>query len=414
MTNAERCWPRSRRTPRTANSFHGAFLSNLAPREPDDRYFGVLLTDWYGADDLAALQAAMERDFMPAVRALNGTDGSGLRSLLDRNFARLLDTLAVLQRRSALTTQQVCRALEARGHAAGVRTVQRDLEALAITYPLLRDQRVRPYTWMWDKSAPRITIPGVDWPEAIAFHMLAKYLDALLPASVSDSLAPCVQEADRRLAAHFDQLPLRRWPERVRMIAPGQTFLGPTVKKSVHIVFTEAVLLAGRCVRISYRAFDQAQPKPYRVSPWASSSTAARSMHPYASKATTMSERWRSIGCCVQRLATKRRASSASTSMTGSAPVASDSVAARPIVLVLRMYDNTAQLLAEAPLSLDQAMEPATTRDSQVVRASVLDTEQLRRWILGMGSRVEVLEPAALRAQLAGEARKAARRYRAT
>jgi hypothetical protein len=46
-------------------------------------------------------------------------------------------------------------------------------------------------------------------------------------------------------------------------------------------------------------------------------------------------------------------------------------------------------------LSTDQIITPLA--DSQWVRATVADTDQLRWWLLGFGNQVEVLEPVELR-----------------
>jgi predicted DNA-binding transcriptional regulator YafY len=55
-----------------------------------------------------------------------------------------------------------------------------------------------------------------------------------------------------------------------------------------------------------------------------------------------------------------------------------------------------AEHLAERPLSADQTLKP--TADGQVeARASVLNTQELRWWLLGFGDAVEVLGPAPLR-----------------
>ncbi|MHB8493736.1 MAG: WYL domain-containing protein [Casimicrobiaceae bacterium] len=65
------------------------------------------------------------------------------------------------------------------------------------------------------------------------------------------------------------------------------------------------------------------------------------------------------------------------------------------------MFDApAADHLQETPLSEDQTIEDAA--DGRVrVRASVLDTPQLRWWLLGIADGVEVVAPAALRREFA-------------
>ena len=118
---------------------------------------------------------------------------------MDRNFSRLLDTLAVLQRTQKLTTTEINDRLAARGHQVTPRTVQRDLEGLAKVYPLDCDDRSKPYGWSWRPSAARLSAPGMDWPEAISFYLLATYLGGVIPGSVNEGIQLYVDEAKRKL-----------------------------------------------------------------------------------------------------------------------------------------------------------------------------------------------------------------------
>ena len=184
---------------------------------------------------------------------------------MDRNFKRLLD-LTLLPRNGKLSKSQLRERLVARGHEVTARAVQRDLEGLAQAFPIECDARSRPYGWGWREGTPRLSLPGMDWAEAVSFQMLGTYLEGVLPPSVMATLQPYVDEARRKLAQHFQDLPLRRWPDRVRIIAPGPSLVAPKVSKAVHAAVTEAVLL-GRQLRITYRGFDKQAAKSYTVPP---------------------------------------------------------------------------------------------------------------------------------------------------
>ena len=81
--------------------------------------------------------------------------------------------------------------------------------------------------------------------------------------------------------------------------------------------------------------------------------------------------------------------------------------------LVLRARGYVAGLLRECSLSTDQRIEDEETDSDFELRvsATVPETGQLLRWLLGCGDKVEVLAPATLRAVLAAQAAKAARLY---
>jgi predicted DNA-binding transcriptional regulator YafY len=67
--------------------------------------------------------------------------------------------------------------------------------------------------------------------------------------------------------------------------------------------------------------------------------------------------------------------------------------------------------LYETPLSVDQTL---TVDSDQTLRvtATIVNTEQLRWWLLGFGGKVEVLSPEGLRADIAKVAEEMVNRYR--
>jgi predicted DNA-binding transcriptional regulator YafY len=74
------------------------------------------------------------------------------------------------------------------------------------------------------------------------------------------------------------------------------------------------------------------------------------------------------------------------------------------------MAADVAHHLRESPLSDNQKISKA---ENDVVRvsATVNDTRQLRWWLLGFGSNVEVLEPLSLREEFVGMVREMHQRY---
>lgn len=328
---------------------------------------------------------------------------------MDRNFPRLLDTLAILQRTAHLSTTTIHARLEARGHDVNVRTLQRDLEDLARIYPIDCNRDSRPFTWCWRATAARIALPAMDWPEAISFHLVSTYLDGVLPASVKEGIQPYVDEARRKLALHFDDLPLRRWPERVRVISPGQPLLAPKTSSQVHLAVVEAVLL-GRRLKIRYQGFDKKAAKPYIVSPLGLVQNGAAFHMPV-----------RFDGHDDVRTITLHRVVSAE--MLSDASGIEDFDLARwidegalgfggsaMIEIKLRLFESAGELLVEAPLSKDQQIY-LEAQGVHVVTATLTKTVQLTRWLLGLGPRVEVVAPPELRDELRSAVRAAADRY---
>lgn len=329
---------------------------------------------------------------------------------MDRNFPRLIDTLAVLQRTQKLTTTEIRDRLAARGHQVTPRTVQRDLEDLAKVYPLDCDDRSKPYGWSWRPSAPRLSAPGMDWPEAISFYLLTTYLGGVIPGSVNEGIQVYVEEAKRKLTQHFDQLPLRRWPERVRVVQPGPPGLAPAVRRAVHLVLTEAVLL-GRRVKLRYRPFDKELAKTYTVAPLGLVQYGAIFYLPVRFDGH---EDVRTIALHRVERAELLEDPSGIESFDLSAWIDTGALGfggTEKIDMVLRFHHGAGARVIETPLAEGQVVTPEPN-DRHTVRATVVDTLQLRRWLLSQGRSVTVLAPPSLREWVRSEHATASASYR--
>ena len=318
---------------------------------------------------------------------------------MDKNFPRLLDTLTILQRSGYLTTTQIRERLAARGHEVTQRTVQRDLEDLARVYPLECDTSLKPFSWKWRRQASRMSLPGMDWPEAVSFHLLGAYLDGVLPDSVKESIAPYLSEADRKLSQHFVNLPLKRWPERVRVLPSGMTFVAPKVSAEVHRAFTEAVLL-GRRLKVRYKGFEQSKAKSYTLSPLG---LVQNGVVLYAPVRFEDYEDVRTIALHRITHAEMLEAESGIDAFDLSAWIDSGVMGFggdELIDLQVRLFDNVGVLLIEMPLAKDQCITEEAP-GVHLIRATVRDTAQLRRWLLSQTPHLEVVSPSAMRQRIA-------------
>ena len=72
------------------------------------------------------------------------------------------------------------------------------------------------------------------------------------------------------------------------------------------------------------------------------------------------------------------------------------------IDMLLRFYDGTGTLVIETPLAKGQVVtqEP---NDQHMVKVTVRDTVQLRRWLLSQGRNLTVLAPLSLRDWISSE-----------
>ena len=91
---------------------------------------------------------------------------------MDKNFDRLLATLGMVSATTPLSTSEIHRRLQVRGLKASPRTVQRDLEALSARFGIECDTRTKPFGWRWPKNRVRLSVPDMEWPEALSFRLL--------------------------------------------------------------------------------------------------------------------------------------------------------------------------------------------------------------------------------------------------
>lgn len=317
---------------------------------------------------------------------------------MDRNFQRLLDLLVLVPRQGKLSTPQLHQRLVARGHDISARTVQRDLEDLATVYPVQCDDRSKPFGWSWDPHASRLSLPAMDWSEAVCFQLLSTYLQGVLPSSVLDTLRPYIQEAQSKLAQQFPDVPLKKWPERVRITPPGPTFHVPKVSNAVHAAVTEAVLL-GRQIAVHYQAFERKQAKRYVVSPLG---LVQFGVVFYVPAKFDGHDDVRTL-----RLHRMSKVELLDTSSGIDQFDLDDWIEAggmgfggqEQIELVLRLFDGLGERMHEASMGRDQQLVEESP-GVHLLTVTVLQTVQLERWLFGLAPNAVVLAPKTLREQM--------------
>lgn len=331
---------------------------------------------------------------------------------MDLNFRRLLDTLAAIPANRKASTSEIRDRLRARGHSVTPRTLQRDLDALASEFGVECDDGAKPYGWKWPKDIPRISLPEMDWPVALSFHLLREYFADLLPASVLEHLAPHFSEAEAKLRRQFPDIPLKRWPQKVRVAPPGQPLRSPKVLRFVRDTVTEA-LLSERQLDIRYRRPRDTQSQHWRIHPLGLVQRGrvfylAVCLFDYQDVRMIVMHRIERAAMLADPVKAPE-GFSLDRWLEEGAMGFGDGGSMR---LVAEFHDGAGRHLLESPLSDDQETTPLDSdADSLRVSATVRDTEQLRWWLLGFGGKVEVIGPAALRQDIASRLCAAAKRY---
>lgn len=309
------------------------------------------------------------------------------------------------------TAGEICDALAEAGFSVGKRTIERDLQALSLNFPLQLDDREKPYGWSWAQDAAAFDVPGVGTNEALAFLMARTYLGSVIPTSVQHQLTPYFRMAEQRLDSLVGHSSLAAWLKKVKVIEPTLPLMPPAIPDGVEPVIHEALLLDRQC-QISYLRKDAAAPDEYLVNPLG---LVQRGKLVYLVCTIKTYQDLRILA--LHRIQTAEMLDSPIHRVKGfdlDAYLASGAFGwgeGKHIKLTALFTAEAAAHLYETPLSDDQRIAPQPGGRLQV-KATIADGKQLLWWLLGFGSAVEVVAPKALRDAVANQVMAAAAHYR--
>lgn len=292
------------------------------------------------------------------------------------------------------------------------RTVQRDLIDLSAVFPLVADEREKPYGWSWQRDASSFDLPGLSIPDALTLTLVEQHLRNQLPPTALDALQPQFRSAARVLDAMGESATSKAWLNKVRSIAPLQPLQAPALNED----FQRTVYLAlmkDLQLMLRYKKRDATKATAYPV------------VHPLAIVqrggiiylVCTFAENQvvRTLALHrVQEATLIHEQAKRSPSFDIDAFIASGAfgfLTGPPIVLRATFQRPVAEHLFETPLSPDQVLE--ILDDGSVhLTATVASTRTLVFWLTGFGAAIEVHGPPKLRAQLKETALRMADKYR--
>ena len=309
-----------------------------------------------------------------------------------------------------ITVSTLHERLREQGYPTTERTIQRDLQELSgQLFGLAVDDRSRPHGWYWDRDAAQFVIPGMEPQTALAFKLAEHFAGPLMAPATLQALSPYFRRAEQVLADTSG--PVRVWPDKVQAITRGQALIAPTVDPEMFEAVYDA-LFNDRQFQARYHRRHDGAVKDYVVNPLG---VVFRDGVVY-------------LVCTlydyddVLQLALHRVLAAEPLDTPVHRPEGFDlgryvddgglnfKLSDTPLALELLLEAETAFHLRETPLSHDQVMEDTADRRVRLT-ATVVDTAQVRWWLLGLGDQVEVLSPRSLRQTIAATLRRAADRY---
>ena len=302
------------------------------------------------------------------------------------------------------TAIELKNSLSAEGYDIDVRTVQRDLDKLSTSFPLNYDTEGRKNFWFWIETAAVQDLPGMEPVTALAFQMAESYLSPILPKATLDLLQPYFQRAKQVLQA-ATQSNLKKWPDKVAVISRGPDLLKPQIKPQIQQIIYDA-LLKEKQIKATYKSKKTHESTDYILHP-----LGIVNKHGVIYLVCTL---WNYQN--IKQLALHRFESAEVIEDSSNTPeqftlsdyVQADHQFAYPItpdlIQLKVLFDARAgEHLFETPLTDNQVLT-AQDDGQLLLEAEISDTQELRWWLSGFGSSIEIIEPTELRSYFQNEA----------
>lgn len=284
-----------------------------------------------------------------------------------------------------------------------IRTVQRSLDQLSRHFPIVSEKRGQAHHWSWMDKDALIQFPAMSESAAFVLRLAAEYLRPAIPPAALHELEPYFRHADRVLKGTA----LGHWRNRAAIIARGPALIPPEIPPEVHEDVCDA-LMGSRRLEIRYRGKHENQAREIVLNPLG---IVFRAGILYL---VATSWDYRDVRHYVLHRMSEPRVldepAQTPTDFSLQDHLGCDDAFAYPagderIALRVLFDPDAGAHLTESSLAPDQQV--TQQEDGRLlVEATVADTAELRWWLAGFGSLVEVLGPASLREQFRDEARR--------
>ena len=302
-----------------------------------------------------------------------------------------LEMLKRIPRIGKISAPELQLQLSDAGYTRDLRTIQRQLELLSERFDIDRDDRSKPYGYSWKPNAQGFSLPHLNEQESVLLSLAEQHLRNLLPAGLMRSMQGFFDQARVQLGPQRHGTRAREWLDKVRVVGTSQPLLPPKVLPGVFEAVSNA-LYADHWLEVTY---DNAGGKRTqgRVMPLG-----------LAQQGPRLFLVCRFDGYDDERsLALHRLRKAQDSGLPFERPLAFDLErfddegrfgfgTGKRIELVFRLPPATALHLIETPVSHDQVVRTMSDGRSEF-KATVVESHQLRWWLRGFGSALELIKP---------------------
>ena len=305
-----------------------------------------------------------------------------------------LELLRRIPKNRKVTASQLHEQLCAAGFDRDLRTVQRQLEAVSEQFGIERDDRSKPYGYRWRWDAKGFCLPMLTEQQSVLLALAEQQLRNLLPAGLMKSMQGFFEQARYNLVPEESRAQGKDWLSKVRSVSETQPLLPPKIALGVFEEVSNA-LYEDRWLRVSYENKSgrrtTGEVMPLGLAQKGPRLYLACRYRDYDDDRTLALHRITSAKALTLRFDRPPEFDLRRFDAEGQFGLGSQG----RIRLRFRVRKGAGAHLLETPLSTDQ--EVREVGDELEVTATVEDTFELEKWLLGFGADISEIrkEPAA-------------------
>lgn len=296
--------------------------------------------------------------------------------------------------------------LEERGFVVDMRTIQRDLERMSASFPLVCERDKKPFRWSF-LADYKSNLPALDPATALTMVLAEQHVKGLLPQVAADQLSVQFQVA-RQYLDGLASNGFSKWNDKVRAIANGKALLPAKLDPQIWQVVTEALLM-GQALEVEYLARASNSAKAYILH-----AQGLVTRHNVTYLLATVNEYDDIRQFPLQRIMQAIPSGQAyrlkadfdvQTYIDEGGFGYAIEGAEKWVTLRARIDQDAARMLSETPLSEQQELSEPQVDGWVELTARVPNDQQTLWWLQGFGARFDVLEPQAWRDIIREQAR---------
>jgi predicted DNA-binding transcriptional regulator YafY len=307
------------------------------------------------------------------------------------------------------TVIELTQCLADAGFKVDKRTTQRDLVSLASRFPICPSDAPQP-GWYWLNRKAFDTM-GMTVSDAFTLHMLDRYLKAVMPVATTKQLKPLFELAKAKLDVEAESNDIAHWATLIAVAGAGLPVIAPEINQTILETIQSILFLRPReKLKIHYTKAGSKTAREHIVDPvgmvQSGDKTYLVAMNPkFPEPATYALHRIDKAERTYNRSTLPKGVSLQRFIDEGKIQFFNEGI----IDLKAKVSQRLGDQLAETKLSEMQQLPEV--EGGYELAVTLPNSLRLRQWLLSWAGHIEVLEPKALREDIARQLREGAARY---